>query len=142
MEKQLLQESIRYINVIFDTNGKKLEINRSRLLSLVTTTTTQGKCVDFINKVREDRFNKIKQKQISKFNRLISKTCNQDTGTSTSSSNYSNQSQTSRGQFNYSNQLQRSSGQANQDISSNNNNKWVANLSQTPLTPAPYSVFK
>ena len=128
VEKQLLQERVRYITVILDNNGKKLEINRSRLLSLVTTTTTQGKCEEFINKVREDRFNKIKERQVSKFNRLVNKMSNKDKETSTSSSNYINQSQTSR-------------GQSNQLIIPNNNYTWVVNLSKTPLTPAQHSLL-
>ena len=101
-------------------------------MSLVTTT-TQGKCIEFINKVREDRFNKIKESQVSKFNRLVNKTSKQDRGASASCSNYSNQSQTSRGQVNDSNQSQTSRGLTNQAISSNNNNKWVVNLSKPPL---------
>ena len=39
-EKQLLQERVRYINVILENNGMTLENSRSRLLSLVTTMTT------------------------------------------------------------------------------------------------------
>ena len=133
-EKQLLKERVRYINVILDNNGEKLETNWSKLLLLVTTTTTtQGKCIEFINNVRENRFNKIKQRQASKFNRLVNKTSNQDRGTSASSINYSNWSQTSRGQVNDNNQLQTSRGLANQATSSNNNNKWVVNLSKTSL---------
>ena len=100
----------------------------SRLLSLVTTT-THGKCEEFINKVKEDRFNKIEQRQVSKFNRLVHKTSNKDMETSASSSNYNNQLQTSRGQY-------------DQVISSNNNNiKWVVNLSKIPLSPPQYSVL-
>ena len=94
---------------------------------MVTTTTTQGKCEEFMNKVREDRFNKIKQRQVSKFNRLINKTSNKDREVSASSSNFSNQ-------------LQTSTGQSNQTKISNNNNKWVVNLSKTPLTPAQHSL--
>ena len=128
VEKQLLQERVRYINVILDNNGKNLEISRSRLVSLVTTTATQGKWEDFINKVREDRFNKIKQRQVSKFNRLINKTSIKDRETGASSSNYIYQSQTSR-------------GQSNQARISNNNNKWVVNLSKISLTPAQLSLL-
>ena len=120
---------VRCINVILDNNGKKLEINRLRLLLLVTTTTTtQGKCAEFINKVREDRFNKIKQRHVSKFNRLINKTSNKDRETSTSSTNYINQLQTSK-------------GQSNQTRVSNNNKKMGSQLVQNPLTPAQYSLL-
>ena len=125
-EKQLLQERVKYINVILENNGKKLKNSRSRLLSLVTTTTTQGKCIEFIDKVREDRFNKVKQRQVSKFNRLINKTNNKDRETSASSNNILNQSQTGRS----------NSDQDRIPNSSNNNNnsnKWVVNLSKTNL---------
>ena len=136
-EKQLLQERVRYINVILENNGKKLENSRSRLLSFVTTMTTQGKCIEFINKVREDRFNKVKQRQVSTFNRLITKTNNkinnsQDRETSASGNNNDN--------LNH-NQLQTGTSQSNQGSTRNKSNKCVINLSKTPLTPAQESLL-
>ena len=77
-EKQLLQGRVRHINVILDNNGKKLETSMSRLLSLATTTTTQDKCTEFINNIRENRFNKIKERQVTKFNTLINKPSDND----------------------------------------------------------------
>ena len=44
----------------------------SRLLSLVTTT-SKDRCREFINKVREARFIKIKNRDVNKFNRLVAK---------------------------------------------------------------------
>ena len=38
---------------------------------MVTTTTSRKECTDFINKVRESRFIKIRDRQINKFNRLL-----------------------------------------------------------------------
>ena len=49
-----------------------LDRYRSRLVSIVTTT-TNNRCTEFINKVRETRFIKVKNRQVSKFNRLIAK---------------------------------------------------------------------
>ena len=120
-----------------ENNGKKLQNRRSRLLSLVTTMTTQGKYIEFINKVREDRFNNVKQRQVSKFNRLITKTNNkninsQDRDTNAGSNNNHN--------FNYS-QLQTGTNQSNQGSTRNNSNKWVINISKTPLTPAQESLL-
>ena len=41
------------------------------MLSLVTTTTTMNRCTDFINKLREFRFIKIRDRGINKFNTLM-----------------------------------------------------------------------
>ena len=69
-ERQLLQDRVKGINGILHEHAIKLDRCRSRLLSLVTAT-TMDKCTDFINKVREYRFIKIRDKQVNKFNRLI-----------------------------------------------------------------------
>ena len=95
---------------------------------LVTTTTTQGKCIQFINKVRENRFNKIKERQVFKFNRLVNKPSNKDRDSSAQpSSNFR--------------QLQEIRSKANQvQTINNNNNKWAINLSKTPLILAQHSL--
>ena len=59
-EKQLLQDRIKCINGILGDNKGKLDRSRLRLLSLVTTT-TKDRCIEFINKVREVSFIKIKK---------------------------------------------------------------------------------
>ena len=60
-EKQLLQDRVKCINGILCNNEGKLERSRSRLLDFVTTTTTtKDRCMEFINKVREARFTKMK----------------------------------------------------------------------------------
>ena len=69
-ERHLLQDRVKGINGILWDNAIKLDTWRSRLLSLVTTTTME-KCTDFINKVREFRFIKIRNRQVNKFNRLM-----------------------------------------------------------------------
>ena len=75
-EKQLLQDRVKCINVILQDNEGKLDRCRSRMLSLVTTTTSKDRCIEFINKVREARFIKIKNRQLNKFNRLVAKNGN------------------------------------------------------------------
>ena len=51
----------------------KIVASKSRLFSLVTNTTTRQKCKDFIDKVREFNFIKVRVRQVNKFNRLINK---------------------------------------------------------------------
>ena len=45
--------------------------NKSRLFSIVTNTTTQQQCKEFIDKVREFTFIKVRDRQVNKFNRLM-----------------------------------------------------------------------
>ena len=64
-EKQLLQDRIKYISGILHDTEVKVDSFRSRQLSIVTTT-TMDRCIDFINKVRELRFIKVRDRQIKK----------------------------------------------------------------------------
>ena len=63
-ERQLLQDRVKGINGILQDNTIKLDRCMSRLSSLVTTTTTIEKCTEFIKKVRESRFIKVRNRQI------------------------------------------------------------------------------
>ena len=47
--------------IVYPDSTSKLDKCRSRLLSLVITTSSRGKCREFIDKVREARFIKIKK---------------------------------------------------------------------------------
>ena len=47
--------------------------NKTRLASIVTQVDLH-RCVTFIEKVRQDRFNKVKDRQVRKFDILCSKT--------------------------------------------------------------------
>ena len=69
-ERQLLQDTVKEINGILLDNTIKLDRCRSRLSSLVTTTTMK-KCTDFINKVREFSFIKLRDRQVTEFSRLM-----------------------------------------------------------------------
>ena len=62
-ERQLLQDRVKGINGIIWDNAIKLDRCRSRLSSLVTT--TMEKCMDFITKVREFRFIKIRLNRLT-----------------------------------------------------------------------------
>ena len=128
-EKKLLQDRVKCINCILHDNEGNLDRSRSRQLSLVTTTTTTAKdrCIEFINKVREFRFTKIKNRQVNKFNRLVDK--------------HGNGRETNAQSRNISNQSQASNSNSNQMQDSGSNNKWVINLSNTPLTPAQESLL-
>ena len=102
--------------------------SRSRLESIVTNTTDLEQCSKFIDKVREDRFYKIKERQVNKFNILIRKSNN-------IRSNQENPMQTSP------------LGNNNDSINNNpqlqveSNSKWVINLSKTRLSKGQISVL-
>ena len=71
-EKQLLQARIKSINSILDNNAKQTELCRSKLASILSTSKCR-KCQGFIEKVGEFRFNKVKNRQLNKFNNLVCK---------------------------------------------------------------------
>ena len=72
-EKQLLQDRVRCINKTIEEGGNT--INNSRL-RLASNATDLDMCSKFINKVREDRYGKVKDRQVRKFSNLISKSNN------------------------------------------------------------------
>ena len=75
-EKQPLQDRVRCINVILEDNGNNINKYNSRLACLATNITDIEKCSKFINKVREDRFFKVRERQVNKFQRLDSQNNN------------------------------------------------------------------
>ena len=68
-EKELLQTRIKSINYIVDNTSKQLEECRSQLAAIISTQRLR-ECQHFIDKVGEIRFNKVKQRQLNKFNLL------------------------------------------------------------------------
>ena len=78
------------------------------------------RCTELINKVRESRVINIRDRQVNKFNRLASKSIS-DRGRGAIAQPIANI-----------NQL---------PASSNNNNKWVINSSNTPLTHVQESLL-
>ena len=72
-EKQLLQDRLRCITATVEHSGSNIKNNRSRLTSIVMNTTDIDQWRKFTDKVREDRFFKIKDRQVNKFNILVRK---------------------------------------------------------------------
>ena len=71
-EKDLLQARIKAINNILVQVNRQIEECRAKLASIISAERL-GECQDFINKVSEFRFNKVRQRQINKLNHLVSK---------------------------------------------------------------------
>ena len=71
-EKQLLQTRLKSINSLLDNNAKQLELTRSKIASILTTPNYQ-QCQEFIEKIKEKRFIKVRERQVRKLNNLINK---------------------------------------------------------------------
>ena len=71
-EKDLLQATVKAINSILDNVGKQTELCRSKIASILSTQRFR-ECQGFVEKVGEIRFNKVKQRQLNKFNNLLIK---------------------------------------------------------------------
>ena len=103
--------------------------NKSRLVSIVTQVDLD-RCINFIEKVRQERFNKVKARQVRNFDILNNKNKTNHICMHSSISNRQDQG-------------------VNADRSDNNNqmnkdkdiDKWVINLSKKELTPAQKSVL-
>ena len=65
-ERQLLQDRVQGINKVIEASDNNGNNNKARLVSLVTREDLD-RCDHFIEKVREERFNQVKQRQVSKF---------------------------------------------------------------------------
>ena len=107
---------------------------------MVTDTTIQQQCRDFIDMVREVRFTKVRDRQVSKFNRLLHKNIlkgNMDDRQVANNNNASgNESQTQSHTCINNNQMQGSGVNEGNNVSTvSQGNKWVVNLSKSPLTP-------
>ena len=72
VEKQLLQAGLRSITCLLDNNAKQFELTRSQIASILPTP-SYNKCQEFIEKVKELRFKKVKDRQVRKFNNLLKK---------------------------------------------------------------------
>ena len=71
-EKDLLQARIKAINNILEQVDRESQDCRDKLASIISQERLE-QCQDFINKVSELRFIKVKQRQINKLNHLITK---------------------------------------------------------------------
>ena len=88
-EKELLQTRVKSINYILDNTSQQLEECRSQLASIISTQRLR-ECQDFIDKVGEIRFNKVKQRQLNKFNLLINRKEGNITRSNNTNSNTNN----------------------------------------------------
>ena len=112
-EKELLQTRVKSINYILDNTSQQLEECRSQLASIISTQRLR-ECQDFFDKVGEIRFNKVKQRQLNKFNLLINrKEGNITRSNNTNTNNLNSQSGSQINQSNLSNQISHTTSQVN-----------------------------
>ena len=124
-----MQERVRTINKTVQVNEDNCNHNKTRLASIVTQVDLD-RCINFIEKVRQDRYNKVKDRQVRKFEILSNKNrTKQDNNL-----NFSNNRLTQR--FN-----ETRLDNNNQLVSDRDIDKWVINLSQTELTTAQKAVL-
>ena len=71
-EKELLQTRVKSISYILDNTSQQLEECRSQLASIISAQRLK-ECQDSVDKVGEIRFNKVKLRQLNKFNLLINR---------------------------------------------------------------------
>ena len=116
-ERQLMQERVRTINKTIQVNEDNGNHNKTRLASIVTQVDLD-RCINFIEKVRQDRFNKVKDRQVRKFELLS----NRNRSIQDSNHNFNNNRLTQRcNEANIDN--------SNQSVSDRDIKKWVINLS-------------
>ena len=128
-QRQLLQDRVRCINRTIEINTNTINESRSSLQSLITSQADKDKCRGLIDKVKQDRYSKIKDRQVRKFQILSEKTRKANT-------RLNNQIiRKVQGRANTSN-VDRDREEAQTDNNQNRvqNNKWVINLSKTELT--------
>ena len=124
-----MQDRVRGINSTIQASEDNGNHNKTRQTSIVTQLDLD-RCVNFIEKVRQDRFSKVKAWQVRKFDILSNK-------------NKPNQGRN----HSFNNNRPNQGGNAtrldnnNQLASERDINKWVINLSKTELTPAQKSVL-
>ena len=141
-EKQLLQDRVKCINGILQDNGGSITASKSRSFSIVTYTTIQQKCREFIDKVREVRFIKVRERQVSKFNRILHKNnLNGNLEGREQSPQLANNNQTSNKQMQGHTCIHNNQSQGSSNSNVNQGNKWVVNLSKWSLTPAQESLL-
>ena len=128
-ERQLMHNRVRTINNTIQASEDNGNHNKTRLASIVTQVDL-GRCINFIEKVRQGRFNKVKDRQARKFELLK----NRNNPIQDSNHNSNNNRPTQRcneARLDNNNQL----------FSDRDINKWVINLSKTELTSAQKAVL-
>ena len=72
-ERQLLQDRVKCIINILQDNREGIASSKLKLFTIATNQTIQQQCTEFIDKVREDRFKMVRDRQVGKFLRLLNK---------------------------------------------------------------------
>ena len=111
-EKELLQTRVKSINYILDNTSQQLEECRSQLAAIISAQRLR-ECQDFVDKVGEIRFNKVKQRQLNKFNLLINRKEGNITRSNNTNSNTNNLTIQSGSHINQSNQINQTTSQVN-----------------------------
>ena len=65
-----MQDRVRGISKVIEASDNNRDNNKDRLASLVTSTNLD-RCGKFIDKVREERYNRVKARQVRKFQNFL-----------------------------------------------------------------------
>ena len=137
-EKQLMQDRVRSINKTIQTSEDQGNLNRTKLASMVTQVDLD-RCSNFIEKVRLERFNQVRIRQVRKFHFLYSKNSNKQANNNRDRDNRIllgvNADSTDSNNQAVRHGIDKQTGNSNLD------SKWVINLSKTELTEAQKSVL-
>ena len=137
-EKQLMQDRVRSINKTIQASKDQGNQNRTKLASMVTQVDLD-RCSNYIEKVRLERFNQVRTRQVRKFHIFCSKNSNQQAYNNRDRDN-SNLLGVNADSTDSNNQAVRH-GNDKQTGNSSLDSKWVINLSKTELTEAQKSVL-
>ena len=138
-----MQDRVKSINKTIEESDNNINNNKTRLASLVTSADL-NRCAKFINKVREDRYDRVKARQVRKFHILSSKSKQYKANNNNSQNGLSQGVNANRQGGSNNNRLGNSNSSSNNNNSQSqnkNNNKWVINLSSISLTEAQKSVL-
>ena len=139
-ERKLLNERIRNINNIIENLEHVKYIYENELKGTVSKEIYQ-ECEDYIEYGKETRHNKVLQRQVSKFERLIQKNSAEKSGCSKQhhSGMYMYSGNSSR--YMYQQQDTDTNQVQDPDLDQDQKKKWVINLSDVPLTPIQEAVL-
>ena len=133
-----MQDRVRSINKTIQASKDQGTQNKTKLVTMVTQVDLD-RCSNFIEKVRLERFNQVKARQVGKFHIL----CNKNS-VNQANNNRDRDNRTLLGvnanSTDNNNQVVRH-GSNKQTGNNNQDSKWVLNLSRTELTQAQKSVL-
>ena len=124
-----MQDRVRGINNTIQASKNNGNHNKTSLASMVTQVDLD-RCISFIEKVRQERFNKVKARQVRKFNILSNKNKPNQVSNNSPNNNRSTQGGNAA-RLDNNNQL----------VSEKDISEWVINLSSTNLTPSQKAVL-